>query len=176
MKRFIWVVPAILLFCFNAKAQETPWFELSGGYSYFQGDVASSPSFHMQGGYGSLRENMNSWFGGSFDFGAWGGTVDSTNISAQTYMFGPVFSYRRFDRVTPFANVEFGAIHGSEGYLDISQSAFKFAMTAGGGADFRFGSHYAVRGQADYLMSRFLNTRQDNLQYSVGLVFYIGNK
>jgi len=176
MKRLIWVVPAILFLCASAKAQETPWLELSGGYSYLQGNVASSPTFHMQGGTGSIRENMNSWFGGSFTFNAWGGTFDSNNISAQTYTFGPVFSYRRFDRITPYAHVEFGAIHGSQGYLDISESAFKFAMTAGGGADFRFGSRTAVRAQADYLMSRFLNTRQDNLVYSVGLVFYIGNK
>lgn len=176
MKRFMWIVPAILLFCVNAKAQETPWWELSGGYSYLQGDVGGSPGFHMQGGYGSVRENTNDWFGGSFDFNAWGGTFDGNNTSAQTYMFGPVFSYRKFDRVAPFANVEFGAIHGSQGYLDISESAFKFAMVAGGGADFRFGRRTAVRAQANYLMSRFLNTRQDNLQYTVGLVFYIGNK
>jgi len=33
-----------------------------------------------------------------------------------------------------------------------------------------------VRGQADYLMTRFLGLRQDNLQFSAGVVFYLGHK
>jgi hypothetical protein len=176
MKRLIWVVPAVLFLCFSAKAQETPWLELSGGYSYFQGNVAGSPTFHMNGGTGSVRENMNNWFGGSFDFSAWGGSLNGTNITAQTYEFGPVFSYRRFDRITPFANLEFGAVHGSTGYLGTTNSEFQFALNGGGGADFRFGSRTAVRAQADYVLTRFFDVHQNNLQYSVGLVFYLGNK
>jgi hypothetical protein len=34
----------------------------------------------------------------------------------------------------------------------------------------------AIRLQGDYLMTHFLAMRQDNVQGSVGLVFYLGTK
>jgi hypothetical protein len=175
MKRVMWLVPAILFFCVSAKAQDVPAWELQGGYSYLWANVSGS-SFHMQGGQGSLSENFNDWFGGSFQFAAYGGTLGGTNVTAQTITYGPVFSYRRFDRLTPYAHVQFGAVHASSGYLGISESAFKFAIAPGVGADFRVNDRFGIRGQADYLMTRYLNARQDNMQFSVGLVLYLGKQ
>lgn len=173
MKRVLWLVPAILFLCVSAKAQDTPAWEAGGGYSYLWANVSGS-TFHMQGGEGSLSENLNDWFGGRFEVAAYGGTVGGTNITAQTVTYGPVFSYRRFDRITPYAHVQLGAVHASAGYLGISQSAFKFALAPGVGVDFRITDRLGVRGQGDYLMTRFLNARQDNMQFSVGLVLYLG--
>jgi hypothetical protein len=90
--------------------------------------------------------------------------------------YGPVFSYRKFERLTPYAHAQFGAVHGSVGYLGISASAFKFAMTAGGGVDINLNPRVAIRVQGDYLMTRFLDLRQDNLQFSSGLVVHFGRK
>jgi hypothetical protein len=67
-------------------------------------------------------------------------------------------------------------IHASQGYLGISSAAAKFAMNTGGGLDFKVGDKLAVRGQGDYLMSRYLGLRQDNFQFSVGIVYRIGKK
>jgi hypothetical protein len=175
MKRVLWLVPAILLFSMSAKAQATPSWEAAGGYSYLWANV-SGTSFHLQGGGGSLTENVNDWFGGRFEVAAYGGTLAGTNITAQTVTYGPVFSYRRFDRFTPFAHVQIGAVHASQGYLGISESAFKFAVAPGLGADFRVNDLIGIRGQADYLMTRFLNARQDNMQLSVGVVIYLGHQ
>lgn len=175
MKRVMWLVPAILFFCVSAKAQDIPAWEAAGGYSYLWANVNGS-SFHLQGGHASLSENFNDWFGGRVEFAAFGGTVGGTNVSVQTITYGPTFSYRRFDRFTPYAHFQIGAVHGSTGFLDISQGAFKFALEPGVGADFRVSNNLAVRGQADYLMTRFLDARQDNMQFSVGLVYYIGRK
>jgi len=171
----MWLVPAILFFCVSAKAQDVPAWEAEGGYSYLSANFGGT-TFHLQGGHGTLTENLNDWFGGRFEVAAFGGPVNGTNLSAQTATYGPVFSYRRFDRVTPFANLQLGAVHASQGYLGISESAFKFAMYGGGGADFRVSNHIAIRGQADYLMTRFLGTRQDNIQFSAGVVWYLGHK
>src|SRR6266849_4510185 len=175
MKRVIWLIPAVLLLCRTAPAQETPAWELSGGFSYLAANLNGS-RFHLNGGYGSVSESLNSWFGGRFEFGAFHGTVSGTNISAQTFTYGPVFSLRRYEKFTPYAHVQFGAIHASQGFLGISSSASKFAMASGGGVDFKINERAAIRVQADYLMTRFLNLRQDNLQFSGGLVIRLGKK
>lgn len=170
MKRLIWLLPVALLFCTRAQAQETPGWELSGGYSnlwvHFNGS-----SFRLNGGNLTLEQNVNSWFGGRFEFNAFHGPEAGMNVSAYSLTYGPVFSYRRWDRVVPFAHVQVGAIHGTQGYLGISQDAFKFDLAGGGGADFLINRRIAVRAQADYLLTRFLGLNQNNMQTSVGLVY-----
>lgn len=175
MKRVIWLFSAILFLCAAARAQEVPAWEISGGYSFLDANL-KGPSTHLSGGGGSATENLNRWFGGRLEINAYGGTTSGTTITAQTITYGPVFSYRKFDRFTPHANVQLGAIHASAGYLGISASATRFAMTSGGGVDINVNPRTAVRLQADYLMSRFLGLRQDNLQFSTGLVFRFGHK
>jgi hypothetical protein len=76
----------------------------------------------------------------------------------------------------PYGHAQFGAVHAGVGYLGISKSAFKFAMATGGGVDFNLNRRFAIRFQGDYLMTRFLDLRQDNLQFSTGLVLYFGRK
>lgn len=177
MQRAICLVPVILLLCVSTKAQETPAWEISGGFSYLRANLnGPGGSFDLNGGNVSATENLNRWFGGRVEFNAFTGSVAGTNVSAQTITYGPVFSYRKFDRFTPYAHAQFGAVHGSVGYLGISESAFKFAMTAGGGVDINLNPRVAVRVQGDYLMTRFLDLRQDNLQFSAGLVVHFGRK
>jgi hypothetical protein len=177
MKRFAWLIPAVLIFlsCPALQAQETPAWEISGGYSYLKADLRGS-SFHLNGGAASLTENLNSWFGGRVEINAYQGSVSGVNVSAQTFTYGPVFAYRRFDKITPFAHVQLGAIHASQGYLGISTSAFRFAMSSGGGVDVKISHNAAIRLQGDYLMTRFLGLRQDNVTGSVGLVVRLGKK
>jgi hypothetical protein len=175
MKRLIWLLPVVLLCCTCAQAQGTPSWELSGGYSnlwvHFNG-----ASFRLNGGNATLTENVNSWFGGRFEFNGFRGPEAGLNVSAYTLTYGPVFAYRRWDRVTPFAHVQVGAIHGNQGYLGISQDAFKLALAGGGGVDLGINRKIAVRVQADYLLTRFLGLNQNNLQTSVGLVYRFGYK
>ena len=54
MKRVIWIIPAILLLSFTARAQETPSWEISGGYSYLDANLNGS-HFHLNGGGGSVN-------------------------------------------------------------------------------------------------------------------------
>lgn len=175
MKRAIWMVPALLLLSFSAKAQETPAWEISGGYSFLKADF-SGTNFSLNGGTGTITENVNHWFAGRATVSAYHGTDAGTTVSAQTLTYGPVFSYRHFNGFNPFVDVEIGGIRASEGYLGISKSAVKFAMLGGGGVDVRVRPSVSLRLQADYLMTRFLGANQNNLQGSAALVYHWGKK
>ena len=177
MRRVLWLIPVVLCVLFGATAQanDAPEWELFGGYSYLRVNV-KRPSFHLNGGSASITQNLNDWFGARLEFNAFTGTMSNTKVNAQTYTYGPVFSTHKFEKFTPYAHVQFGAIHGSRGYLGISQAAFKFALAPGVGVDVRINDRAAVRLQADYLMTRFLGLRQDNLQGTAGIVIRLGRK
>ncbi|HEU0369982.1 MAG TPA: hypothetical protein VFR42_12265, partial [Candidatus Acidoferrum sp.] len=99
-----------------------------------------------------------------------------------TYLFGPRISYRHMGRITPFGQTLFGVAHALNGtYLNGKQT--DFAMTVGGGFDFRLSRRISIRPiQADYLLTRFnefetfqlntSNSTQNNLRLSTGLVFH----
>jgi opacity protein-like surface antigen len=175
MKRAPWLLFVILILGATVQAQEVPRVEISGGYSLLDANV-NGTSFRLNGGNVSATENLNKWFGGRLEFNAFSGTTSGTSVTAQTITYGPVFAYRKFERMTPFGHLQIGAIHASQGYLGISQSATKFALASGGGVDFNLNERFAFRVQGDYLMSRFLNLRQDNLMLSTGLVVRFGRK
>jgi hypothetical protein len=169
MKRIFWIVPAILLLSISARAQEsiTPAWEVSGGYSYLDANLGHS-SFRLNGATATATENLNSVFGGRVEVSVFHGTEAGTTVSAQTVTYGHAF--------TPFAHVQLGAIHASQGYLGISQSAIKFAATAGGGIDVHVTKMFSVRLQADYMLTRFLSLNQNNLLANVELVYRFGKK
>jgi Outer membrane protein beta-barrel domain len=175
MRRLTWLLPVVLFFCVPAKAQETPEWELSGGYSHFFANVGNN-SFDLHGGGGAIQQNTNNWFGGKLEINGFGGDTSGMHVTMQTYTFGPVFSYRKFERITPFANVQLGAIHASAGYLGISESATKFLVAPGGGVDIGVNRRSAVRLQGNYVSTNFLNDRQNNFQFSAQLVVRIGHK
>jgi len=175
MRRVLSIIPVLMFACLVANAQETPEWEFNGGYSHLFANVGNS-SFNLNGGGGSIQQNVNDWFGARLEINAWGGDTAGTHVTAQTYTFGPVFSLHKYQRITPFAHVNLGAIHASAGYLGISESATKFALVPGGGVDIGLNPTWAVRVQADYLSTYFLNSRQDNFQFSAGLVFHYGHK
>ncbi len=177
MKKIFWTLPAILMLSITARAQEAavPAWEVSGGYSYLRANLGGS-NFHLNGATASGTENLNSWIGGRVEIAAYHGNEAGNTVSAETVTYGPVFSYRHFRGITPFAHVQLGAIHASQGYLGISETAIKFAAVAGGGVDLRVSRIASVRLQADYLMSRFLGLNQNNLTGTVGVVFRFGHK
>jgi hypothetical protein len=128
----------------------------------------------MNGFHVSAAENLNKWVGGVVDFSTHFGTLAGVNINTQSIMYGPRFSYRKNKTVTPSVHALFGAIHASPGFVGISKADTHFGMGFGGEIDVRINKYVAFRVvQADYLMSRFLGLRQDNVRVSTGLVFRI---
>jgi outer membrane protein OmpA-like peptidoglycan-associated protein/opacity protein-like surface antigen len=194
----------------RAQGHSTPKVELFLGYSYWKAlpDSTGNRIQGMHGGSTSLAYNLNRHLGLVFDFG--GFKVDSlqfTNTgplftpsrvvdadgSVYTVLFGPRVSFRDHDRFTPFLQVLGGLARASQVTVNDCNAVIyaciplptetAFAMTAGGGLDYRLNHRIALRlFQVEYLLSRFQdpssvtkeNGWQSNVRLSAGLVFRFG--
>jgi hypothetical protein len=173
------------------RGQEYSKIDLFGGYSYVRANPSGStslPSFNMNGGEASLAYNANSWFSGVIDFAGYRTSrltpLEPSDFKGNmwTYLFGPRVSYRHLGRITPFAHTLFGIAHAtSDTYLLGNQT--DFAMTVGGGFDYRLSRRLSLRPiQADYLLTRFKEFdafavtdnrfTQNNARLSTGVVFH----
>jgi opacity protein-like surface antigen len=187
------------------KHRATPKAELFLGYSYLRVLPSLNDSNRLvglNGGNASIAFNFNNYLGLVADFGGYDDnrlrlagpgeptpTVVNSSGTAYTYLFGPRLSYRKYDRITPFAQALFGGVHASQVTLSDCTGATctplpvqnSFAMTAGAGVDFRVSHHISIRAiQAEYMMTRFAplyagaSTMQNDLRLSSGLVFRFG--
>jgi opacity protein-like surface antigen len=181
MKRFFSVASCVLVASLSAMAQEYPRAEVFGGYSFFHADGSSffrlGGGENLNGWNASVCGNLNSWFGLAADFsGHYDSSSSTTNVSLPgfpplpplptfsstfksdtnifTFLVGPRFSYRKNERITPFAHILFGA---SRRHTDseISSSSFgrssfaandtAFAAAVGGGLDVPLSKNLALR-------------------------------
>jgi outer membrane protein OmpA-like peptidoglycan-associated protein len=182
-----------------------PRFDIFLGYSYLRAvpELANGNRLvDLNGGSASVALNLSRYFSLVADFGGYDDTqlrlagpgenppsVVGSAGSAFTYLFGPRLSLRNHSRLTPFAQVLFGAAHAGEVTLSNctglsctplpAQTAF--ALTAGGGFDIRLARHISLRAiQAEYLMTRFSDpttgagNTQNDLRLSTGLLFRLG--
>ena len=171
------------LFGVAAQAQERKTIDVFAGYSYVRANPASTGTdgFSLNGGSASVAYNFNNWLSGVADLGGYhntnilGSGVDGT---LSTYLFGPRVSYHHFGRVTPFGEVLFGVAHTGANVFNTSDSQNAFAMTVGGGIDYRINSRFSIRpAKVDYLLTRFNEfgtpsaQSQNNLRVSTGIVF-----
>ena len=176
MQKVTWLVTLVLFLGVTAMAQNTPKAEVYGGYSHLVADF-SNTTFNLNGAEIAVTENVNRWFGGMLDISAQFGTRNGFNVNSEQYMYGPVFSYRKLSSFTPSAHVLLGAMRGSQGFAGISQPSTKFAAAPGVAVDIKLTDMVSIRAiQADYVMSRFLGTHQDNLRLSAGIVLTFGKK
>src|ERR1035441_1150585 len=181
-----------------------PRYELFLGYSYLRAvpTLASGNRLvWLNGGSASVAFNVNRYLGLVADFGAYTNSeikftgaytstvdVNNSNVAVLTYLFGPRLSFRKYDRITPFAQVLFGGVRANQVILTGCTSSCTllpaqdaFAMTAGGGLDLRVHRHFAIRIiQAEYLMTRFASYTtgttgaQNDMRLSAGIVFRFG--
>jgi len=175
---------AVSLFATPANAQDVPKFNIFAGYSYVRENPATSgiDGFSLNGGSASIAYNANHWLSAVADFGGYhsnnilGTGVDGT---LSTYLFGPRVSFRRDSRITPFGQVLIGVAHiGGSNDLAFSTSNNSFAMTIGGGVDYKISHRFSIRPvQVEYLLTRFNELgmgaqTQNNLRVSTGAVFH----
>jgi opacity protein-like surface antigen len=185
MKSKLWVslLAALAFSAVSANAQEAaPKFDVFAGYSYVQANpgVTGADSFHLHGGNANVAYNWKSWLGGVADFGGYtkGNLLGTGNDGTfSTYLFGPRVSYRHYSRITPFGQVLFGAAHANAAAFGTTGTQNAFAMTAGGGVDYKLYDHFSIRPfQAEYLLTRFRegtiagNRNQNNFRVSTGFV------
>lgn len=202
MRKAIVVACVMMFLSISAFSQETPKAELFGGYSYFHADGGGN----FNGWNGSIAVNLKHWVGLVGDFrGHYSSDVSEVRISIPgfpstssrveadaniyNFLFGPRFSYRKKESITPFAHALFGAsrahfegtattVSGSTSVtVSFSGSETSFAAAFGGGLDLKLGKSFALRViQADYLLTGFGNSTQHNARISTGLVFRLGSK
>jgi outer membrane protein OmpA-like peptidoglycan-associated protein/opacity protein-like surface antigen len=180
----------------------TPKAELFVGYSYLRAVPAPSDGNRLvwlNGGSTSIAYNFTRHLGLVGDFGGFDdsqlllqgtGTTPDSSGSVYSYLFGPRYSFRNYERFTPFVQALFGGIHASEVTLSSGcmgagctplPAESSFAWTAGGGLDFNLRRHLAIRIiQAEYLMTRFqdystgASSSQNDMRLSSGIVFRFG--
>ena len=150
------------------------------GYSFWRAmpTALSNRMGYLHGGSTSVAYNFNRYLGLVADFGGYDNsrltlftptgsqTVDSSG-SAYTYIFGPRFSYRKYERFTPFAQALFGGTHAQLGddfrmyrksELHALGSDNAFATMIGAGFDIKINRHFALRPfEGDFLLTHFNN-------------------
>jgi len=176
MKKVPYAVCLSLLLCLPILAQnEAPRTEIFGGYSHSIGNA--------QGWNASVAVNPNGWFGVVSDFS--GLTQKDSEqgvegrVRANTYLFGPQFSYRGNKRITWFVRFLFGATSVNANATDpdqnVSISDTRFSHGAGGGLDIRINKVLSIRAiQADYIHTSFFDEGQVNGRLSFGIVLRFG--
>ncbi len=173
-----------------AKAQEEPSkVDLYGGFYYARFNVnanvpgiAPSATYIGKGGGGQLEYNATKWIGVVGDLAGFYATSSGNGAFAGgvfTYLLGPRVNFRH-GKFTPFVQALFGGVHTTDGIAQSTGGQDHFAMTAGGGIDFKVSRHVSVRPiQAEYFMTKIpdgLNNRQDNLRLGAGIVLRLGRK
>jgi opacity protein-like surface antigen len=180
-----------LLFLFFAsviRAQQTPQYEAFVGPSYSREDLTDIKFINGIGWHASVDGTGNSWVSAVFDFSGYYSspnvklaglpTAVPINSSTYLYLFGPRFTYRRWERLTPFAEglagvSEFKFTASSVG-LTNAVSSTSFAAAFGGGVDYTVKSWLAIRLiEADYVVTR---SREINVDPTTGLVGFSGQR
>lgn len=179
------------------RAQDFNKIDVFTGFSYVRAHPANEtdeptvtnvpsplPNFNMFGGDGSVAYNFNRFIGGVFDFSGYRTSQESAEYpdwrsNMYTFLAGPRFSYRSASRFTPFTQILLGAATSTSGlYFQSNQT--EFAMTVGGGVDFRVNHRLSLRPlQVDYMLTHFKENEdlykrnvQNNLKVGVGIVFH----
>jgi len=164
------------------KGQEAPAkIEEYGGYSYIRfninakvNGVAPHESYNASGGGSQLAYNATSRLAIVGDLSGYVVTQGSPVAGTFSYLFGPRLNFRR-RRITPYVQTLFGGIAATSD-LGYPGPANHFAMTAGGGLDYRVSKNVAIRlAQVEYYMTKFpdgLSNRQENVRIATGLVLH----
>ena len=184
LKLLVSLLAVLSLFGATAHAQELPKIDASVSYSYLRANPATSGigGFNLNGGSASASYNFRDWLSGVADFGGYQvGKINGVNVDnhVTTFLFGPRFTYRKSRRISPFAQVLFGAARTGSGVFATSNSHTAFASSIGAGIDWKVRDRFSIRPlQFDYLLTHFPevtggnNQTQNNLRVSTGIVFH----
>ena len=189
MRRRCLLILAGMLWSVAGWAQSSDHVEVFGGYSFAARDFSSGNvgTLHL-GWNASVNLKLNRVLGVVADFGghysrqnsagdcAFGMT--SCNSRVYTAMVGPQLSFP-LPKITPFAHGLIGIAHASQNGtqpIDPFQGNNSMIVALGGGLDHHLTRHFALRGQGDYLLTRFTYSddqrhfNNNNLRISAGVV------
>jgi opacity protein-like surface antigen len=182
LKRMIWCCLVLVVLSTPGLGQDSPRYEAFAGYGYVR---PAGGQGNLNGWHASVTANMNSWLGFAVELGGQtgsqtlmaatpGGVVAvNTDASFNSLGFGPRFSYRRNERLTPFAHFLLGLARGKwEGAPSVSGEETSFATALGGGLDARVTEHFSIRMiQAEHVRTRFGPTPENHIRLATGALF-----
>lgn len=155
------------------------------GYSNIRANAppADCGCFDMNGGFASASYNLKYWLSAAAEVnGGHANNISSLgqNLTLTTYTAGPRITFRE-TRAVPFAQILFGAAHGSDSYFPTGStsttSATSFAFSTGGGVDFHLNHRFAIRPiEAQYLRTYLpngTNNGQNHLLLGAGIVLQL---
>ena len=176
MRKFLWLALAVSLLGITAQAQEVPAVDATAGYSFFR--VTGSGGLNLNGVSGSAAYNLNNWLGLVGDFGVYHGSPSGVGVTASTFTFGPRFSYRASEKMTPFVEALFGGAHLSASFGGFGASSTPFAYGFGGGTDLALGGsgHVSLRPEVDYFGLRSNGSTSNAIRISGAIVFHLGQR
>ena len=184
------VVILVFLLVTPAFAQDVPGWDFFGGFSLQRSNVReyfkSTPIIYsiqnrwetLNGWDVAATENINRWFGGTFD--ASGHYKTPTRLGSpnreqmHSFLYGPKFSWRT-PHVVPFAHALVGLAISNVQVTPVGPHAsdLSFAFAGGGGVDLNIGSHVSARLlQIEYFHANALGNGQNNYRAAAGIVFH----
>jgi hypothetical protein len=171
----------------SAQETDVPRYEIGLNYSWLH---VNSSNFDYQrtgnGGSGYITYNFTNIFGLVADFGGYANTRTGIDDKALTYMFGPRFSLRHWEKWTPYMQFLFGGAYAWSGPNSGTQSSF--ATASGGGLDYNFNKRISFKPiQVEYVMTQLnsaalggstkgFGNHQNDVRYSAGVVFKFGQQ
>jgi len=191
MKACNFVLGVILISGVGVYAQEVdvPKYEVGLNYSWLH---VNSANYDYQrtgnGGSGYFVYNLDKTIGLVADFGGYANTRTGINDKALTYLFGPRFTYRHWEKWTPYVQFLFGGGYAWSGPNSNSNTQNAFATAAGGGLDYNFTKRISIKPiQVEYVMTQFdsvalggstksFGGHQNDVRYSAGVVFKFGEQ
>jgi hypothetical protein len=176
MKKLLLSVLACSCLATVAHAGEIPVADLTVGYSLLF--LPKGFTLTLHGGSGAVAFNVKHWLGVVGDFGVYDGSLGIPGLIGETYAVGPRFSYRKWNRLSPFAQAFLGGAHSNTtngGFLG-ARNAFAIGAGVGGDLGLDRAGKFALRGQMEGLNFRTDGINTGALRLSAGVVFRIGRR
>jgi len=174
MKRVWTFVFSVVVLCGSATAQVPTKGNVFFGYSFDRTPVVTNDTINSNGWDASLEGKLVPFLGlvvdvdGHYGSGTFAGT--NADVAAHNVLFGPRVS-AQVQGFRPFAEFLVGAGHISRSN-GISDSDTSFANAVGGGLDYRVAGPVSIRGQLDWIETRFYGQTQNGVRFSTGIAIH----
>jgi len=153
------------------------------GYSYDHTAISRGDSGSLNGWDASLEGKFLPWIGLVADIDSHYGSrnyltsclnppcpIVNADVTSHNFLFGPRVSVQ-LERFRPFAELLIGASHVSR-HNGISDSNTSFTNAVGGGLDYRVFGPVTIRGQLDWINTRFYGEGQNGVRFTTGIAFH----
>ncbi|MGB9236547.1 MAG: hypothetical protein WCC04_19230 [Terriglobales bacterium] len=158
----------------NASAQIPTKGNVFFGYSYDNTAISQGDGGSLNGWDAALEGKLAPWVGLVVDIDGHYGSRDypavSANVAEHNFMFGPRVSVT-VSHFRPFGEFLIGGSHVSRSN-GISDSNTSFANAVGGGLDYKAFGPVWVRGQFDWIETRFYGSTQNGVRFSTGIAVH----